>query len=213
MAHTAVATLEAEGISHPAIVPRWEWRMFTNANWASRVSPFMTTPMSGARIETYLLSSVSPHTVKIRDDRLNIKRVEQRRRDGLELWQSVLTTAFPVDAATIPKACDAWGIPAPLIVSRLSSMASLLAYIVAPARCLRVVTVVKRCARLSVLECQGEFVELVVEGARWESIAFADPSPDRVSQSVAHLGWDAQSNTSYPEGLKSIVGFRALALS
>lgn len=163
------------------IVPRWEWRTF---------GPRVPLPLEfwdGAAglqeaesEETYLLSPMSPHNVKLREGRVEIKRLERTDAAGLELWQPTLKESFPVSHETLEKICLALG--------------------VLP------VTISKRRTRLSIFDCSGEHVELHVGHERWESLAFEDEHPDRILAVLHHLHIDSRLNESYPRALRRIVG-------
>ena len=62
--------------AYGGIVPRWEWRAFDQKPIGAELREFEISPTSKPRVETYVLSSLSDDSVKIRDDRLEIKRFE-----------------------------------------------------------------------------------------------------------------------------------------
>lgn len=189
------------------VVPRWEWRAFERS--------FVTPPGGDEpaavdapveRDETYLLSLLSPHNVKIRDGRLDIKRLERTGADGLERWRPVFKEAFPIDADTLATACEAWGIPGPAGDTPAHSLADLLRNVVVPHRQLRIVTLTKRRLPISVAGCRGERAHITVGGHHWNSVSFEDADPARVLAALAELKLDPAANENFPRALKRILG-------
>ncbi len=212
--HSGSSTLDAgvAGIVVAAdVTPRWEWRTFVPGALPLRddLLTWAGAP-EASRDETYLLSACSEHNVKVRNQCLEIKRLE-RRTSGLELWIPVLRAAFPVGMRVLDRVYEAWGVREPVPRQTRYTLAELELEIVAPAATLRAVLVTKRRTRIECGECHGELVELLVQGERWQSVAFEDPDPARVLDAVRHLALARFANTSYPAALKRIVGFAAAA--
>lgn len=210
MPNTPIASphASAQGASGSlgAIIPRWEWRRIDR-----------TLPLDPARLliapgdvkasgETYLLSTLTPHNIKVRADLLEIKRLQERAADGLERWRPTARSAFPLDAATLAELWDAWGIAAPVHLTVVGSLADLARDVVSSHAALRRVDLVKHRRRISLAGCNGELVELDIEGVRWVSVAFEDADPALVRAAVAASGLDPQTNLNYPAALKRIVG-------
>jgi len=189
------------------VVPRWEWRAFERS---------FVVPPSGAdaerfdapveRDETYLLSLLSPHNVKIRDGRVDIKRLERTEANGLELWRPVLKGAFPIETGALAAACEAWGIPGPAGDTPAHSLAELLQNVVVPHRQLRIVTLTKRRLPITVAGCRGERAHITVGGHHWNTVTFEDADPARVLAALAELKLDPTANENFPRALKRILG-------
>lgn len=201
----------AQGAAGPAgaVVPRWEWRRIERA---LPFDPALLRVASGdtkVSSETYLLSTLTPHNIKVRGALLEIKRLQERAMDGLEQWRPTARSAFPLDAATLVELWRAWGIQAPATLLAVASLADLVRDLVSTHPALRSVDLVKRRDRLSLAGCQGELVELEVSGERWVSVAFEDADPALVRAAVAAVGMDMRTNLNYPAALKRIVGLPA----
>ena len=210
--HTGSSTLDAgvAGIVVAAdVTPRWEWRTFVRGTLPLRhdLLTWVGAP-EAPRDETYLLSACSEDNVKVRNLHLEIKRLE-RRNSGLELWIPVLRAAFPVGMRVLDRVYAAWRVREPVPRQTRYTLAELEHEIVSPAAALRAVLVTKRRTRIESRECHGELVELLVQGERWESVAFEDPDPARVLNAVRHLALARFANTSYPAALKRIAGLAA----
>jgi len=187
------------------LVPRWEWRSIARALPLDRARLTIAPGAAVTSTETYLLSTLTPHNIKVRNAMLEIKRLQQRAPDGLEQWRPTARSAFPLEAAALRELCDAWGI-APTSVPVAPSLDALLRDSVAPHPALRRVDLVKRRQRLSLGGCGGELVELEIEGGRWVSVAFEDADAEAVRAAVAAAGLDVRANLSYPAALKRILG-------
>lgn len=204
-------TLDAPSVSAPApsssgpVVPRWEWRSIAKTLPLDRARLTIAPGAAAASAETYLLSTLTPHNIKVRNAMLEIKRLHQRAPDGLEQWRPTARSAFPLEAAALRELCDAWGLP-PTSVPAAPSLAALLRESVTPHPALHRIDLVKRRQRLSFAGCGGELVELEIEGERWVSVAFEDADAEAVRAAVTAAGCDVRANLSYPAALKSILG-------
>jgi hypothetical protein len=184
------------------VVPRWEWRAFIAGELPAPLRERLAEPTDppSESDETYILSRRSPHNVKIRGNRLEIKTLEDSDR-GLQRWNPTLRTSFPVDRPAIDAAALAWGIAPPPMVPSPVDAGAFLYHVVERSPVLRVVGVRKRRWRLRVGGCAAEHAELDVGGARWHTIAVEDADADRVLRAVASLGLGARANLSYPAAL------------
>jgi exopolyphosphatase/guanosine-5'-triphosphate,3'-diphosphate pyrophosphatase len=161
-------------------------------------------------VETYLLSALSPHNVKVRGNALEVKRREAVDPLGLECWRPTLRATFPLAGGALAELWDAWGIPAPSPLRTTYGFGEFVREIVAPDPALRRVDVIKRRTRLVVDGCPGEHVTLLVRDAHWESLAFEHEDPALVIGVLRRLGLDPAANTSYPAAFKRIVGLPTL---
>jgi exopolyphosphatase/guanosine-5'-triphosphate,3'-diphosphate pyrophosphatase len=80
------------------IMPRWEWRTF-GSGFGSADAYFASQVATGVQEsdELYLLSGREAN-VKIRDDLMDIKVLRETDAAGLQRWEPILKTAFPLDA-------------------------------------------------------------------------------------------------------------------
>ena len=187
-----------------AVVPRWEWRVFERTFAAAPV-----VEQSGAPVveQTYILSLLSPHSVKVRDGCLEIKRLERVDISGLHLWRPVLKAPFPIDADVLAAACAAWGIPAPAPGTPAYSLSDLLRHVVVPQRQLRIVTLSKRRMPIAVGPCRGERAQITIGRHGWNTVSVEDSDRRRVLTALGGLGLQPAVNEDYPRALKRILGF------
>jgi exopolyphosphatase / guanosine-5'-triphosphate,3'-diphosphate pyrophosphatase len=188
------------------VVPRWEWRSFARTFVAPRTIGESDAGLQEGDEETYLLSLPTPHHVKVRGDRLEVKRLERTDASGLELWRPVLSATFPIGPESLAVACHAWGIAPPGSGTPAHSLADLVRSVVVPHRQLRLATLVKRRVPFTVAGCHGERGQITVGGHRWNTVSFEDTDPGRVRAALQELGLDASANESYAAALKRILG-------
>ncbi len=187
---------------------RWEWRTF--ARNLAHIGPRPPADRAGIPItrEQYIVSVVSVHNVKIRDDCLDIKTLVNVDALGLQQWLPTLKVPFPIDAAALDATWIAWGLPHPVVERTRCTIDEFFNEIIATEKCLRAVSVKKQRMPMLVQGCPGEHVELKIDGEGWESISFEHADPYRVWRAVRALGLENAENTSYPLALKRIVGFQ-----
>ena len=158
--------------------------------------------------ETYIVSTASPHNVKIRGGQLDVKVLIDEFED-LQLWRPTLKQLFPVSAAVLTEVWDSWGLTPPLFVRSSYTIDQFLLELVSPERQLRAVDVEKRRARLAGLGCAAERGAIVVAGHHWETLALEDESADRVISVRRQLGPERPHGIDYPAFLKGVVGLTA----
>ena len=86
------------------IIPRWEWRTFTNDLGIAEVN--IRKHAEGKTRESdevYILSEVSMDNTKVRDDLMDIKTLQQVNEDRLEQWLPIMKGTFPLAVAEIEK--------------------------------------------------------------------------------------------------------------
>ena len=200
----AYSQFETPHAAVAVVHPRWEWRVFERTFGA----PPAEDIVGGAPAieQTYLLSLLSPHCVKVRDGLLDIKRLEGVDESGLQLWRPVLTAEFPIDASVLATAYAAWGIPAPPGDTPPLSLSDLLYRVVVPHRQLRIVTLTKRRMPIAIGPCQGERAQFTIGRHRWNTVSVEDADRVRVLAALGELGLDPADNEDYPRTLKRILG-------
>jgi exopolyphosphatase / guanosine-5'-triphosphate,3'-diphosphate pyrophosphatase len=190
------------------VIPRWEWRTFAPSveDLRGKVNGVVFQAPREIR-ETYLVCLKSSHNAKVRDGLMDLKWRKQVDADGLELWDPVLKSVFPIDAGLVPRLFEAWGLPLPALRRASYALPELLDEIVEPNPALRAVRTVKRrdCFTLDGTTC--EFARIVADGVPLESFCVEHEDPSLVLQVIRSLGLDSHQNINYPLALK-----RALAL-
>jgi exopolyphosphatase/guanosine-5'-triphosphate,3'-diphosphate pyrophosphatase len=188
------------------VVPRWEWRTFDD-----RIDPFAGAEPERVQEsdETYLLSLDSDASVKVRDDLMDVKRLEHVNGDGVEQWRPVLKAAFPLGAADVRVVLEALAFDVEL-ARETYSLDQLLAEIVRPSESLRAVDVHKHRERHSPNGCTAELTEVAVGRHRTRTVAVETTDPSLLAETVQALGLAERPNVCVARGLKTLVGFDAL---
>jgi len=192
------------------IVPRWEWRTFGH-DFGAAESVFAALESEGAQEsdEVYLLSPACDANVKVRDGLMDIKLLEQIDPAGLEQWRPVMKGGFPLAAEDVKKVCATLGVTAPSTALAAYSLQELESELSAPARGVRVVPVHKRRVRSTLRGCMAEITDVVVEGKKTRTVALEAEDADRLVDAVRAIGLAGFPNTSYPRGLKRLIGMKS----
>jgi len=192
------------------IVPRWEWRTF-GESFAGAEERFAALSPESVREsdELYLLSREADDSVKVRDELLDVKQLEQVNDDGLEQWRPVLKAPFPLSAATVDSVLAALhASPQPRGRSAYT-LDELVEEVVRPSRQLAAVPVHKRRAHYTVSGCMAELTDVRTNNVSTRTIAVESEDPARVLAAVRELGLDTRSNVSFPRGLKALLAIGA----
>ena len=194
----------------PPIVPRWEWRTFgerfgdADARFAG-----LTPGRVDESDEIYLLSLASDASVKIRDGLMDVKRLERRDDDGLELWKPVMKASYPLPAPDVAAVITALGVAVPPLARAEYTLDELITEVVGPRDDLMAVEVHKRREHYTVGGCLAELSEVRTSQGSRRTIAIESEDPARVIATVRELGLGSRRNVSMAHGLKEIVGLGA----
>ena len=190
-----------------AIVPRWEWRSFGDHFGAAEDR---LSALSPERIqesdELYLLSTAANDSVKVRGGLMDVKRLEQVNDDGLEQWRPVMKAGFPLGAADVGSVLAALGLPAGTLERTDYTLDQLLEEVIGRSAQLEAVEVHKRRERYTVGACPGELTDVGADGKATRTLAIESEDPALVIKAVRELGLESRPNTSYPRGLKALLG-------
>ena len=120
------------------IRPRWEWRTF-GRRFGPAEAAFAALEPTGVQEsdELYLLSAAGDN-VKVRDDLMDIKVLQETDADGLQRWTPVMKAAFPLRAADAVRVVEALRLPAVPLGREDYTLDQFLAEVVAPAGTIRV---------------------------------------------------------------------------
>ncbi len=191
----------------PMIIPRWEWRTFSPSLRALRGrlrGVVFDAPQESC--ETYLLCLRSSHNAKIRGDQLQLKWRKQVSDEGLELWDPVLQSPFPLEVPFVMRLQDVWGIENRSLEGGPFGRDVFLSEIVAGSPDLRAVVVRKRHEGFEVQGAKCKFTEIAGVVEPFESFCIEHEDPEIVMQVIRELGLDGRENINYPKGLKRALG-------
>ncbi|HSC73349.1 MAG TPA: hypothetical protein VLB89_04210 [Gaiellaceae bacterium] len=181
---------------------RWEWRTFgIGGDVVGERSPERVQESD----ELYILSVANGDTVKVRDGLMDVKRLEQVNDDDLQQWAVVMKEEFPLSAEHVRSILEGLHVPVP----RLDRDHYDLEDFVDGRPDLLAVPVHKHRARYTIGGCMAELTEVTTEHGSTRTVAVESEDADSVTAAVRELGLEDHPNTSYPRGLKTLVGFGA----
>jgi exopolyphosphatase/guanosine-5'-triphosphate,3'-diphosphate pyrophosphatase len=191
------------------IISRWEWRTFGDSFGESdqRFAALKAEDVHESD-EIYFLSTVNDENVKVRDQLMDIKVLEQVNPDGLEQWKPVMKGAFPLPGKEVLRVFDALGVECPTLGHAAYTLEEFIEQLAKPGSQLHVVKVHKKRTRYMIDGCMGEMTEVAADGKRIRTVALELEDPARVIATVRQLGLDRFKNINYPRGLKQLVGMQ-----
>lgn len=189
------------------VVARWEWRIFGDGFGAAERRLTNATP---GRIEdsdeVYVVALGSDASVKLRDGRVDAKRLLRVDRDGLEQWTPVLKATFPLTPPDVATVLELLG--ASPVARAMTTQEDFLALVEAHPD-LTAVPVHKHREHYTFAGCMAESSELRTAAGAIRTLAVEAPDPGRVSAAVGALGLDGRPVVSVPRALKALIGFGA----
>lgn len=87
----------------------WEWRVFWRGE-APAVFSALAADDEREEEDVYLLSPACWHNVKLRDERVEVKRLRALRPGGFELWEDKETFPLPLSAPDVSRLLSLLGI-------------------------------------------------------------------------------------------------------
>jgi len=155
-----------------------------------------------ARSETRILCLVSAHDVRIRDGRLELAWRKQVSRDGLELWDPVLESTFPLAAGFITRLFAAWGLSAPSHSHSELSESLFLEWVVADNPFLRAAVLSLQDRHFQMDGVRGSYSCGKVGAVPIQTLHLAHEDPGLLAHILRKRGLSNYPNTNFPQGLK-----------
>ncbi len=187
------------------IRPRWEWRTFGQRFGPAEDAYASLTPSGVQESDELYLLSAAGDNVKVRDDLMDIKVLQETDAHGLQRWTPVMKAAFPLAAAEAARVAEALRLPATSLARADYSLDQFLADVVVPAGTIRVVAVHKRRVRYSVGGCMSEVSDVTAEGRSVRTIAIEAEDQSAVVGAVRAMGLGGYRNVDYPSGLGALL--------
>lgn len=191
------------------IIPRWEWRTFTNdlskAEENIRKHPEGKTRESD---EVYILSEVSMDNTKVRDNLMDIKTLQQVNEDRLEQWLPIMKGTFPLPVAEIEKVFKCFKVALPKFERTEYTFQQYLDEVIKPSKLLKAVNVHKKRTGFTINNTIVEIAEVTVDGKVIKTAAVEMEDPALVIKTVRELELDKFPNINYLRGLKNLVGMK-----
>lgn len=191
------------------IIPRWEWRTFTNdlgtAEENIRKHPEGKTRESD---EVYILSEVSMDNTKVRDDLMDIKTLQQVNEDRLEQWLPIMKGTFPLPVSEIEKVFKCFKVALPKFERTEYTFEQYIEEVIKPSSLLKAVNVHKKRTGFTINNTIVEIAEVTVDGKVIKTAAVEMEDPELVIKTVRELALDQFPNINYLRGLKNLVGMK-----
>lgn len=184
------------------IIPRWEWRTFARTIETGIDLTALPPTRHVESSEIYLASATSGDNPKIRDEKIDIKTLEQRDDNGLEQWVPVLKASFPLSAEQVAAVYGALNRAVPSGAGDCD-LDALLRMIQEDAGSWAVF-VDKVRNQYDVGGCTVEASEVSFDGEPFRTVAAEDPDPVKVWDTVARLGLQERENMSYVSAIQRI---------
>jgi|1185.fasta_scaffold08762_2 exopolyphosphatase/guanosine-5'-triphosphate,3'-diphosphate pyrophosphatase len=190
------------------IVPRWEWRTF-GQEFGDADSALAALPVEQVveSTELYILSASGTDVVKVRDELMDIKQLQQVSDDGLEQWAPVLKATFPISASELGAVTAALGVTTVPPARDDYPLDVLLDDVITPNAELMAIEVHKRRVRHRIGGCLAERTEVRTDRAFTCTIAIESEDPALVMAVLAEVGLGGQPNVNFGRGLKVLEGF------
>jgi exopolyphosphatase / guanosine-5'-triphosphate,3'-diphosphate pyrophosphatase len=187
------------------IVPRWEWRTFgPDLGGAEARFAKLEIERVDDSDESYLLSTESDASVKIRGGQMDVKTLQAVNDDGLEQWLPVLKASFPISAADVGTVFEALRVPPPELAREEYTLDQLLAELIDPSPALQAVDVHKHRDHYTLGGCMSELSLVRTDAGERTTIAVESPDAEAVIAAVRDLGLASRENTCLPRGLKEL---------
>ncbi|MBL3540196.1 hypothetical protein [Aminivibrio sp.] len=189
------------------IIARWEWRTF-GAGFdepEERIRKFEQGNFKESE-EVYVLSKNSDENVKVRDDLLDIKSLQEVNADGLEQWFPVLKAGFPVTVEDLKNVFGYFKVPEPIFGRKKYTFDQFLNEIVRPNQNLRLVQVKKKRHIYVINGAVTEIAETEFDGVALRTICVEHEDPEVVMKTVRELGMEDLPNINYIQAMKKTVG-------
>ncbi|MCX6138083.1 MAG: hypothetical protein NTV54_11375 [Ignavibacteriales bacterium] len=191
------------------IIPRWEWRTFTN-DLKKAEENIRKFPEGKSResAEVYILSEVSMDNTKVRDDLMDIKTLQQVNEDRLELWLPIMKGTFPLPVPEIEKVFKCFRVSVPKFERDQYTFQQYLDEVIRPSKLLKAVNVFKKRTGFTINNCIVEIAEVKVDDKWIKTAAVEMEDPAMVIKTVRELELDNFPNINYLRGLKNLVGMK-----
>jgi exopolyphosphatase/guanosine-5'-triphosphate,3'-diphosphate pyrophosphatase len=144
--------------------------------------------------------------VKVRDDLMDVKRLEAVDGNGLEQWRPVLKSHFPLGTADVQTVLGALGVSVPELAREAYALEQLIGEVVEPDPALAAVAVHKRRVHYRLGDCMAELSEVTAGSRSARTIAVEAEDPELVAATVRELQLTDRPNVCLARGLKTLLG-------
>lgn len=187
------------------IVPRWEWRTFgTDFGAAEEVFAALEPTGIQESDEVYLRTGSGP-IVKIRDELMDVKVLQEVSPEGLEQWVPVMKEGFPLAATDVTKIFAMLEIDPPPLNRDSYTLDQFLPEVLGSHPQVSAVPIHKRRVRYTLDGCTAELTDLVVDSVPTRTIAIESEDPAKVIDAVNAAGMQTLLNHNFVRGMTIIL--------
>ena len=183
------------------IIPRWEWRTFAKQIETKIDLDEYEKTRHVESAEVYVLSTVVDENPKIRDDKMDVKSLQQINDDGLEQWKPIMKLAFPLTVEQMTEVYRVFRLSVPKLDKSSYTFADFVEMAKKNKRLLAV-DVEKVRDLYDVDGCIVESATVKFNGSKYKTVAAEDPDPAKVKATVEKLGLWGRENINYVQGIK-----------
>jgi len=191
------------------IIPRWEWRTFGKTSFGNPEEKIKAHKEVGFKRseEKYILSKLSCENVKIRNDLIDIKSLQQINDDKLEQWYPAFKEGFPISSCKLEVVFrDFFKVPVPEFNQETYTYDEFLGTVIMPCNNLCIVDVYKERHAYEINQATVEIAETKFNGVPMRTICVEHIDPDNVIATVRELGLCSFENINYINAMKTAVG-------
>jgi exopolyphosphatase/guanosine-5'-triphosphate,3'-diphosphate pyrophosphatase len=191
-----------------SIVPRWEWRTFATDLGAAEGAFSALEPTGAQESDEVYLHTRSGPIVKIRDELMDVKVLQEVSLEGLEQWVPVMKEGFPLAAAELSKVFAMLETDPPPLNRDSYTLEQLLSEVVSPHPEVSAVPIHKSRVRYTLDGCMAELTDLVVDGVPMRTIAIESEDPNAVIAAVNAAGMQSLVNHNFVRAMTAILDDR-----
>ena len=189
------------------IVARWEWRTF-GAEFEEPEKRIRMHEQGNFKEseEVYILSRNSDENIKVRDDLLDIKSLQNVNEAKLEQWFPTMKATFPIGREQLVELFKVFKIPEPIFGRKEYSFEQFLNELVRPNQNLRLVNVKKKRYIYVINGAICEIAETEFDGVALRTLCVEHEDPELVLKTVRELACEDYPNINYIQAMKKTVG-------
>ena len=195
------------------IKPRFEIRTFAQnfGNVIEKMRQLSPCEQIRESSEIYIMAGANnENNTKIRDNKMDIK-VFVQEKEGLQQWNPRMKGVFPMKKEMIiDEVFPAFGVAVPEFKRDEYTLDQYLEEIIKPHPDLAAVQVFKRRFAFTVNNTIVECAELLINGARIETVAVESTEIPDILKAKEMLGLEEYENVNYLLAIKRIIGWEKL---
>ena len=190
---------------------QWAWQSFDQSprRWHQALRHAQPSGGGYMRSETYLLTRHSTNLVKLRQDRVDVKRLMATEPSGMEAWATVRRLPLPLSPPVIAELCTGWQCDPPRPCPTIRTVDDFHAFLAQQLPEVRVLPARSWRREYRLLECQAERRTILVGGNVLELLAIRHPDLATLRTTLHALDLGKGPTTSVLTALRQLLGWPA----